>query len=260
MRRDLALKLVPFVLASTGAISCERQSVHGSDAGHVDAGSFALCQALIDRAGEIDEELAERFAAPCSSDADCALDYGHIPCPGGRSLDTGEIAYSRLRADEYEAAKGVYDALCREDCGGFHLDNFYVYAVCDEGSCRGSYRHPDDFCPGAIRDMEFVSRGEPSLTRGCSSKSDCLLVATRVECAETESWFVGCPVAVLGDKADSLEQLFIDVTAAYCADQGFVCEVEAECEDVEADCVSERCTTVPSAADAGSRVSSDAGG
>jgi hypothetical protein len=224
----------------------------GSDSG--DAGSDttfdpAVCRGQIEAASDIDNRLADDYASPCSVDSDCAIDPGVVGCPdGGAWLDTSEIAYSIHRKGEYQAARAAaYQDFCIAGCGGFHLDNFYHYAYCRDGICRGTYREPDEYCPGALRRIADSAEGleELGVETQCTDVSECRLVVTEIDCEASANRFVGCPIAVQEGQEQSLLTVLHDVMlSSYCSDSGFTCDEVAECPLVELACLAGVCTAV----------------
>jgi len=234
-----------FLLLLGASCSSAGADPETNDSGVPPLDENACCDAAVELATGLDSSISAEFAGPCIVDEDCAIDSGHYTCPGsGIVLDTSEIAYSLARETEFQAARTeAHSEICATTCCPLHLDNFYHYAYCRDGACRGSERSPDEYCPSVLCRLEDILLDD-ALTVGCFDDNDCEMLEPLVDCAETQSNFQPCPTSVLVGKADEAIAALMEYSMA-CDDSGFSCNVARNCQaDLSPECLAGRCVTV----------------
>ncbi len=190
------------------------------------------CDEVVTVANDQLVSRVERFAGTCVDNDDCAVAHHQGRCDDGSLFSAGSMAYSAVFEAEVEAAFAQDEAdLCAEfrTCNvSFNLDTFVVYGYCDAGVCRGSTRHPDDFCPrraGAFSEFVEVRLGQIDAQSRCASVDDCVMGDVEMVC-DGGDHLVGCPLPMHRDTVTQvLPGLFRDFDQQGCTPQVFSCDV-----------------------------------
>lgn len=238
MRGRLSLALLALVVACTPVDDDEPVDDRTCDEATVDV-------------SELSQRMTAQFASPCDVDADCDVVVLGAECPVGSGFFLPDEAIAIDRLDEARAfVASNADEVCLAGtnpevatCFFPRFDNFYVYAYCDGGTCRGNFRGPDDYCPSLAETVTLSARNyEEILPHPCDADADCVLFTPTFDCPEHELHAEGCPVVLSVD-----ENIDADVAASMesrCREENFACDVVDTCGAVAATCIGGRCAAV----------------
>jgi hypothetical protein len=192
---------------------------------------------------EIDQAVIAEFASPCDVDADCLVYFISADCPNGETfhLPDEAIAIDRSQeASDFVASRA--DQVCLPDqCFFPRYDNFYRYAYCDDGTCRGAADRPDEVCPTLARQVtETANELAQDLTHACNDDDDCVAFTPEFVCEEFELRARGCAVVLAVD--EDIDVALQQSLGVYCQERHFSCDAtDTACGEVAPACIDGVC-------------------
>jgi hypothetical protein len=180
---------------------------------------------------EISQDMIAEFASPCDVDADCEIVGISADCPNGEPFHMPDeaIAFARFQEARAFVASRAGDVCLSEQCSFPRFDNFYGYAYCDDGVCRGTIEDPEFVCGSIAERLDnVVLQATNALPNECTEDADCVLSVPEWRCDEFGHVVTACAV-IAADQTLVIQEAAL---ADACIDHPFECVIEAPCGDV----------------------------
>lgn len=208
-----------------------------------DPGPQQTCAESEQRVLEISQDMIAEFASPCAVDADCEIVSVSADCPNGEPFRMPDeaIAFDRFQEASAFVASRADEVCLQEQCFFPRYDNFYAYAYCDEGACRGTPNSPERFCP-ALASLLTSAASElaQELPHTCETDDDCVAFTPEFVCEEFELRAQGCAVILAVD--EDINTTLQEGLAPLCQERNVPCDaLDTACGEVAPACIDGVC-------------------